>query len=278
MELDIKRYKLAFLGTGKMASSIIRALLREGHIGHTQIIATHYKEDILKKLRYDFPLINVIDSNTKATQLADIIFLCVRPQQIKTLLKEVQPYTQNKIVVSIAAGIRLDTLKQLLPNTTKIFHLHPSSLIFQSENQYCVSFLTSVLNHPHEMQLIIDIFSPISEVFVVEEEQINRYIVMVGCVPGYLALIWRYLFEIAEELGIEQNLAFQLLKKVIMGTQHSIFEEVYSPDQIIDTIATSGGVTRAGLSFLQKNDLKQLLQTAVNASLQRLKEISESEL
>jgi pyrroline-5-carboxylate reductase len=275
MERDLKGSKIAFLGTGKMASSIVKALLREGHISASHIIATHYREDIRVKLRAEFPSIRVMDSNSKAAELADIIFLCVRPQQVGGLLKEVQPYSENKIIVSIAAGIKLATLKQHLPLTTRIFHLHPSSLIFQSERKYCISFLTSVPNHPDEMQSIVNIISPISEVLIIGEEQIDKYIVMVGCVPGYLALLWKYLLEIAESLGIERNQAFEFERKVTMGIQYSIFEEAYNPNQIIDTIATSGGVTRAGIGALEKNNLKGIIEMAVEASLHKLKEISE---
>lgn len=275
MEPDLMETKIAFLGTGKMASSIIKALLREGHIAASNIIATHYKEDIRVKLKTEFPSITVIESNSRASEIADIIFFCVRPQQIRPLLKEVHPYCENKVIVSIAAGVKLATLKQHLSLTSKIFHLHPSSLMFQSERKYCVSFLTSVPNHPDEMQSIVNIISPISEVLIIGEEQIDRYIVMVGCVPGYLALLWKYLFEIAEDLGIERDMAFQLEKRTIMGVQHSIFEEAYDPAQIIDMIATSAGVTRAGIGALEENNLKSIIESAVDASLHKLKEISE---
>lgn len=279
MEQDIKQYRLAFLGTGKMATSIISVLSKAGHIEQNQIIATHHREEMIEKLRSEFPSIDVMKSNAKATKLADIIFLCVRPQQFKALLDEVQPdCTPDKIIVSIAAGIRVETLRRRLPSAKMIFHLHPSSLIFQLEKKFCVSFLTSVPQYPNETQLIIDIFFPISEVLIIEESQLDKYIVMLGCVPGYLALLWKYLFEIANELGIEQRMAFNLEKTIIMGIQHSVFEKAYSPEQIIDLIATSGGVTIAGIKDLEKSNLKQVLQSAVNASLQKLKEISEIEL
>lgn len=280
MALDISQYKLSFLGTGHMASAIINALLIKKTIKPTQIIATHYKQNKLEEIRSKFPSISVIASNIEATKLGNIIFLCVRPQQIKALLEEIKPYcTGEKIIVSIAAGIRLATLRQLLANTQKIFHLHPSSLIFQLNKKYCVSFLTAIPQYQQEMKLIINIFSPITEVLIVEESELNKLIVMVGCVPGYLALLWKYLFEIAEQLGIEHKMAFELEKKVMIGIQHSIFEAAYDPGHIIEMIATSGGVTIAGLKSLEKNDtLKRVLQTAVNASLKKLEEISKGEL
>jgi len=268
--------KLSFLGAGNMASAIISALLTKG-INPNDIIATHYRQEKLKDLRSKFPLINAIGSNIEATKAGDIVFLCVRPQQIKTLSNEIQSYcTPDKIIVSIAAGVLLHTLRRLLPYTSKIFHLHPSSLIFQTDRKYCVSFFTSVPEHEREMQLIIDLFSPVTDVLVVDESEINKFIVMVGCVPGYLALIWKCLFETSGELGIENEMAFELENRIIAGTQQAMLEDGYRPRQLIDLIATSEGVTRAGIKALEENGLKQVLRSAVIASLQKLKELSEN--
>lgn len=269
--------KLSFLGAGNMASAIIKALLTKGQINPNDITATHYRQDKLEDLITKFPLITTIDSNIEAIKSGDIVFLCVRPQQIKALSEEVQSHcTPDKIIVSIAAGIRLHTLRRLLPYASKIFHLHPSSLIFQSDKKHCVSFLTSVPKYQREMQLIVDLFSPISEVLIVDESEINKFIVMVGCVPGYLALIWKYLFEISGELGIENEMAFEIENRIIAGTQRTMLEDGYRPRQLIDLIATSGGVTRAGIKALEENGLKQVLRSAVIASLQKLKELSEN--
>lgn len=279
MVQDISRYKLSFLGTGHMATSMIYALLTKGGLNPSQIIATHYNQEVIEQIKNKLPSISVSTSNIEATKAGDIIFLCVRPQQIKSLAAEISSHcTSDKIIVSIAAGIKVDSLRKLFPNVHKIFHFHPSSLIFQLTKEYCVSFLTIDPHLQDESQLLINIFSSVSEVLTVEESEINKFIVMVGCVPGYVALFWKYLFEVAESLGIDREKAFELEKKAMLGVQHSIIECALSPEDIMNQIATSGGVTMAGIRALENENLKLILEGAVNASFSRLKELSEDEL
>ena len=269
-----KHYKIAFLGTGSMATSIIKALLRERYFTPTQVIATHYKSDKIRKLRKILP-IDIISSNIEAVKLSEIIFLCVRPQQIGELLEEIRDYcTDDKIIVSIAAGVPLEKIRQRISHKPKnIFHLHPASLAFSSK-KIGVSFLSPYSGaQPEQTKIVKHIATAFGEVEILKESDLNKYIVMAGCVPGYLSLVVLYLSEIGKELGIKPRRSLELEKKMLVGVRSAIVEENYEPQQIIRLIATKGGVTQEGLNTFEKENLKAIIKKAVLSSLKKLEEL-----
>lgn len=262
--------KLAFIGIGRMATSIIKGILRSKLYLPNEIIGTHYKESKIIELRKELP-IEIIPSNIEAVRRTNIIFLCVRPQQMRALLLELSPYiTKEKFIVSIAAGIPVQKIKAKLIHKPIVVHIHPTSLAFSS-NPLGVSFIEA---NPEvdefRMNLIKDIFSIFGEVKIVNQEELNKYIVMGGCVPAFISFIVYYLTEIGKELGMSHNEATELESRMVIGIKNLIYNEHFTPEEIIEKIATPNGITTEGLSVFKSSILKDILNEAIHASLKKL--------
>src|SRR5215204_1599666 len=121
MENNLSNTKLAFIGCGVMAESIVAGLLRKNLVAADQIVATHPRANRRKELaeKYD---IEVFEENAKAVQHIrvsedSIVALCVKPQRLKGVLDELKEVVlPAQIVLSIIAGARIETISEALNN------------------------------------------------------------------------------------------------------------------------------------------------------------------
>ena len=104
--------KLGFIGCGKMATAIIKGCLTSGEFSKDNIIESEVNEK--SRLASKEALgIEIFDNNLDVVKKSDIVVFCVKPFVIKDVLKEVAPYIdENKLVISIAAGIKIETIKE----------------------------------------------------------------------------------------------------------------------------------------------------------------------
>src|SRR3989338_7333109 len=102
--------KIGFIGTGKMAQALIASILNSKITIAKNIIGCDKHEETLAKVK-DTHKINIHCDNKEIVKISDLIFLCVKPQDMVHVLAEIKPVSKNKLFVSIAAGITLETLE-----------------------------------------------------------------------------------------------------------------------------------------------------------------------
>jgi len=106
--------KYAFLGAGRMASAIIQGMLRANVCEPSDIVAACPEPDLLQSLR-DATSIKIVSENAEAAAESPVLILCVKPQDAAKALKQTGAHLKNKLLISIAAGLSLETLQNLAP-------------------------------------------------------------------------------------------------------------------------------------------------------------------
>ena len=103
---------IAFIGGGNMASAIIGGLVAQGFtLSHLHVVEPF--EAARTKLHGDFG----IQAHAEAGEFlkrADLVVWAVKPQTFKDAALQVQSFTLNALHLSVAAGIRSDTIAQWL--------------------------------------------------------------------------------------------------------------------------------------------------------------------
>jgi pyrroline-5-carboxylate reductase len=123
--------QLAFIGCGVMAEAMIAGLLRKNLVAPEQIIASHPRANRREELKAKYD-IRVFENNATAVKNtyesdASLIALCVKPQRLPGVLKELKGVVlSNQLVVSIIAGARIDTISEELGNQ-KIVRAMPNT-------------------------------------------------------------------------------------------------------------------------------------------------------
>ena len=116
-----KNQTLTVLGCGTMGEAIVRGILRSGRLEPAQIFATDRRAEVAKSLREKHGIRTTSD-NREACRAGDVVLVCVKPHEVGPLLRDAETakLLAGKLVISIAAGIRLDQLAGWLPQSAVV--------------------------------------------------------------------------------------------------------------------------------------------------------------
>jgi pyrroline-5-carboxylate reductase len=204
---------------------------------------------------------------------SEIIILAVKPQDFDALLKEIQPFVQDKLIISIAAGISSGYIKSQLGQKARIVRIMPN---LPAQIGQGVSVISKGQNTAEEdlnlaWQLAYDIFSNLGSVLTVDKEEIiNAATAISGSGPAFFCHyvikenkkadkvrdeFIEKLTQAAVNLGFDRLEAEFLSKTTVDGTIAMLIEKHLSPEELIKMVASKGGTTEAGLEVLRSGGL-----------------------
>ena len=108
--LVINMLKIGFIGAGKMAEAMIKAVINSKINDKNNVYASDKNKERLGYIKKQTK-INVFDDNKKVINNSDVVFLCVKPQNMDKFLDEIKDEVKEQLIVSITAGIKLKKLE-----------------------------------------------------------------------------------------------------------------------------------------------------------------------
>src|SRR5205085_7431429 len=109
--MDSQTYQLGFIGAGKLAGSVIRGLVLAGFCSPSKIIASEPSEQARDALVND-TAVNVTTDNAAAAAAAEVVLIAVKPGMVLPVLRQLRGATRDKVVISLAAGVRFDSMER----------------------------------------------------------------------------------------------------------------------------------------------------------------------
>lgn len=264
---------IAFIGTGNMSYAIIGGMLNNGFSANN-IIATNRNQEKLMKVANDFNVQTTSD-NLDAIARADVVVLSVKPQMMEALcdtFKAAQIDLSSKVIVSVAAGITLSRLQEMLQCKTKLVRCMPNT---PSLVGLGVSGLFSHDIDEHEKAFLDQVFSATGiTAWLTEESQINDIIAVTGSSPAYFFLFMQAIEEKARNLGFDEQQARLLVQQTALGAaQMAASQPEVSLEQLRANVTSKGGTTHAAIESMKDNQLPQIVANAMDACIARAEEM-----
>lgn len=264
---------IAFLGAGQMAEAFLRGLLAAGLLDPRQVWIADVRAERIETLAGELG-VQPAASNLDASNAAELMFLAVKPQDVRVVLEEVGPALRaDQLLISIAAGIRLETLERLAPRPALIRVMPNTPALVQAG--MAVLALGRGVTSEHEA-LALRLFNAVGRGIVLPEEQLDAVTALSGSGPGFLALIAEALGDAGARVGLQPEVASLLVAQTLLGTGRLLVETGVSPSRLKEQVASPGGTTLAGLATLEAGGLRELLAEAVAAANQRSIELGQA--
>jgi pyrroline-5-carboxylate reductase len=268
-------YKLGIIGVGKMGRGFLDGILNAGALKKEAVLLFgNTKNERLKQ--EGFP---VASSEREVLQNSEQVLLAIKPQQFGVVLEKLQGIDQENphlIVISMAAGIKMDTIRQQLGDL-KYVRIMPNTPVLI--NQGVITFaqaktgkqLTST--EQHDLIQLLEILGTVVEV---DEEEMDIVIPLHGSMPAYLYSFAQGFINNALKHGLDEAKAKTLVTDAIIGSAAMIKHSEKSINQLITDVCSKGGTTLAGLEILQTNGFEEIIDHACDACIRRSKELSGS--
>ena len=258
--------KVAIIGAGNMGGAIARGLCGpQSPFTADDIYVSNPSWPKLEALKKEFPEINVTTDNCEAAVDADIIILAVKPWLMEQVCAEIPWSKERQIVLSVAAGITLEQLKQMTgPFDKALFRLVPNTAISLSES---VNLIASQGATAEEEQLVKNLFEPLGLTMFLPEAKMAAGTAMTSCGIAYALKYIQAAMQAGIELGIYPKDGMKMVAQTLKGAAELILQnEGTHPSVEIDKVCTPGGITIKGINTLEHEGFSSALIKAIKAS------------
>lgn len=264
----LKGLSYGFLGAGTMGQAIIRGLIDSQMIKAEQVFATVRTEGKRLRIEEEFG-IQTFQSNEELVERCNVIFLGIKPQDVEEVLELLKNSIRaDHTVISMAAGISLNSLQKAIRQTQRIVRIMPNTPVrFRSGVVgYCA--LTA---EPGLEALIEAILSPLGQVVPVDEgDEFQALTVASGSGVGFVFELMIYWREWLEQYGFDQTTARQMTVQTFFGAaQLAASDEGLSLDDLQAKVVSKKGVTDAGLKSMRELEIDRALRISFEKAILR---------
>jgi len=259
---------LAIIGAGVIGGAIAKGLVKSGYKG--KIIATRRNVEKLEELRKLG--VSTTTDNKKAAAEADIIFICVKPNDVLKVLEEIKEAVKGKLVISTAATIPLKHYKRVAPEARFVRTMpNVAILVQESFTAYtCDNDVTA-----EDKKKVKAIFSTMGVCQEVEEKYMDAVTALSGSGPGYISIIIEALMYAGLKVGLPRDLALNSAAQTVLGTGKLALKMDGHVSAIKDMVTTPGGTTIEAIYELEGSQIRQALMRAVEKATEKSQKIRE---
>lgn len=261
--------KVGFIGCGNMGSSMVGGLIKSGFLKSEEIIVSTKTEASLKKLRDEFKVATTLDSKTVAKE-SETIILAVKPNMYKSVVEEIKSeLTEDKLIITIAAGISIENMEEWLGDDLKIIRTMPNTpaLVGQAMSAVCPNKNVS----EEELKYCINIFESFGECEVLEEKYFDGFIAVAGSSPAYVFMFIEAMADGAVKLGIPRAKAYKMAAQSVLGSAKMVLETGKHPGELKDMVCSPAGTTIDAVVELEKLGFRNSVIQAMDKCAEKSK-------
>ena len=270
LQMSGRRYRLGFIGAGKLAGSVIRGLLRAKYCEPGQIIASEPNDDLRAALRAELG-IEVTAANAEAAEKAEVLLLGVKPGVVLQVIRGAAEPLADKLVISLAAGVRLQNMEALSKARLMRAMTNTPTAICRGATAIARGTRTT----SDDFSRARAIFDAIGVTVEVSEDQIDAVTALAGSGPAFVYTMIEALAEGGQQRGLSGDAALRLATQTVLGAAQLATETGLSPEELRKMVITPGGTTAAGLAAMEKMKGSEAIAAAVAAATDRGREMAK---
>lgn len=256
---------IGFIGIGNMGGALIRTL--KGVDGLT-VYGVNQTRSKLEKLAHETDLIPC-DTVRELAEKSDFIVLAVKPQQAEAIWSELIPaLTQEKCLVSIAAGLTLSSLKESIHHICPVIRVMPNTPVLIKEGVTAICLDDEALTEEQKMG-VQEVFQHSGDVHLLSEDLFDVFTAVIGSGPAYIFYLIETMIEAGVELGLHRDDASRMVKKLFSGA--SLMAE-RSPEHISllkEMAIAPAGTTIAALAHFDRTAIRGHIMDAIRMAYAR---------
>jgi len=266
--------QIGFIGAGNMARSLASGLLKNGW-SHSQIVLSDPESSQRRAMESILGVKTFADNTTVVTH-AEILVLAVKPQVLAevatTLAQAVQK--KNPLIISIAAGVRLMDIDRWLGGGQAIVRAMPNTAALVGSGATGL-FANERVTETMRNQAESIVRAVGVAVWLKDENLMDVVTALSGSGPAYFFLVMEALEQAAIESGLDPKQARLLTLETAFGAAKMALEGHEEPSRLRHRVTSPGGTTEQAVKVLEQGDIRQLFKKAVQAAVNRSREIAD---
>lgn len=253
--------KIGFVGCGNMGSSMLGGLINKGFQDKENFIVSTRSEGSRKNLEDKYGVKAVL-SNIEVANESDVLILAVKPYMYKDVIDEIkEALRKDQIIISIAAGIDIKDLTEMIGEGFKIVKTMPNTPALVGEGMSAICTNDNVSKE--ELDYVCSMFESFGRYEILNEEDFHGFIALCGSSPAYVFMFIEAMADAGVKLGLPRVKAYKLAEQAILGSAKLALETGKHPGVLKDEVCSPGGTTIEAVIDLEKNGFRNTVMSAV---------------
>ena len=254
-----------FIGCGNMGGALATAAAKA--VGGAQIFLADADLEKAKVLAEKIGA-TVADADQIAAE-CDYIILGVKPQGMEKLLQSIS-LQKDAVLISMAAGLKIETLSQMLGKNAHWIRIMPNTPVAVGEGRilYTIENISA-----EQKETFLNLFAKAGKLYELPEHLIDAGTALSGCGPAFVYLFIEALAEGAVNCGISRETALELAAGTVLGAAKNAIESGKHPAELKDAVCSPGGSTIEGVKSLEANAFRNIVMEAIEKSYIKTKEL-----
>ena len=214
--------------------------------------------------------IAVTRDNLEVARSAETILIGVKPAVVLPVIREIAPVLEGKLAISLAAGVRLESMEAVASARFMRVMTNTPSAICRGAS----AIASGVRTTEKDAAMVDSVFSAVGIAVQIEEQHIDAVTALAGSGPAFVYTVIEALAEGAQKRGLPGEAALRLATQTVLGAAQLASETGMSPEELRRMVVTPGGTTAAGLAAMKELNGSGAISAAVEAATDRGREMA----
>ena len=257
---------LGFIGAGNMGGALIRGIVSKGLCNPKEIFVYDVSTERMKGLERDTG-INIASSGEELAKKVDTVLLAVKPNNVMEVLAELGELLKARLLMSIAAGVRLQQYLDVLGEDARVVRVMPNTpaLVLKGTSAISPSRACSA----DDIALAKHIFDAVGLCLEVEERLMDAVTGLSGSGPAFCFMFIEAMADGGVRAGLPRDIALKLAASTLAGSAELVLRTGKHPGELKDMVASPAGTTIEGISVLEGLGLRSAVMEAVFAAFKK---------
>ncbi len=265
--------RLGFIGNGNMGRAIICGILENKIAAAGDIIVSDIDTNGLEWIKSKYGVETARD-NKQTAKAADMLFLCVKPQFVYSVIDEIKDcVNENTVVVSIVAGQSIDALTSSFGKKIKLVRVMPNTPALVGEGMAALTPNENVSES--ELKAALEIFNSFGRGEIVSENLMDAVTAVSGSSPAYVFMMLEAMADAAVIGGMPRKQAYTFAAQAVLGSAKMVLETRKHPGELKDMVCSPAGTTIDAVAELEKNGFRNSIIEAMKKCMEKSKELGK---
>ncbi len=264
-------FSVAFIGGGNMASAIIGGLRAQG-MPAQQLLVVEPWEEARARLLERFG-VQALPQGGAELERAQLVVWAVKPQTFAQAAQAVQPHVAQALHLSVAAGIRTDSIARWL-GSERIIRSMPNTPALIGQGMTAL-YARAAVGEAERSQADAVLASTGATLWLDNEDQLDAVTALSGSGPAYFFYFLEAMTEAGRQMGLSAEQAYTLAVGTCVGAG-TLARQSPEPAQVLrERVTSKGGTTYAALSAMEAAGMKAHFVAAMHAARRRAQELGQ---
>lgn len=262
--------KIGFIGMGNMGKALLKGALKDTPKENFVFSDKYITDEAAEALG-----VLKMPDNISCVEEAKYIFLAVKPQFFGEVAGEIKDYvTKDKVVISIMAGIPVDTINKSLGGNVRVIRVMPNTPALVEAGMSGVCFDASEYQES-EKETVLRILKACGRVKIVTEAMMSAVTCASGSSPAYVYMFIEALADSVVKYGIPRDMAYEMAAQTVLGAAKMVLETGENPAVLKDRVCSPAGTTIAAVAALEEYGFRNAIFKATDKCYLRAEELKK---